>query len=63
MDESGDMESDPEYQAFVEGQRKYCRCSDRYAPCEGVLAGGMCDNMQDASDDDEHLATDCFDDY
>jgi hypothetical protein len=50
--ESGNMASDPEYQAFVEGQRKYCQCSDKYAPCDGVLAGGMCDDVQDDIDDD-----------
>lgn len=56
--ESGDMASDPEYQAFVEGQLKHCRCASRYAPCDGVLAGGMCDDMQD---DDEERCFFCSD--
>lgn len=45
--EIGDPESDPDYHAFVDGQLKNCRCSYRYAPCEGVLAGGRCDELSD----------------
>ena len=48
--ESVDMTADPEYQAFVEVQRKFCRCSDIHAPCDGVLAGGMCDDFQEESE-------------
>ena len=50
--ESGDMASDPEYQRFVEGQRRFCRCS-RDSPCDGVLAGGMCDDIQDSGEFDQ----------
>lgn len=48
-----DLLNDPEYQAFVEGQRKHCGCDDRYCPCDGVLAGGMCDDIHDDSHFDE----------
>jgi hypothetical protein len=51
--ESGDITSDPEYQKFAIGQLKYCRCSQRYSPCDGVLAGGMCDDMQESDDIDD----------
>ena len=37
---------DPEYQKFVEEMAKVCKCtplSDR--PCDGLLAGGLCDEM------------------
>lgn len=38
---------DPSYQAFVEGAAKHCRCCSccRNPPCDGVLAGGMCDEF------------------
>lgn len=29
-----------------------CNCTDRIAPCDGVLAGGMCDNIQDDPEDE-----------
>ena len=48
---AGDITSDPEYQAFVEEQAKYCRCSHD-SPCAGVLAGGMCDDIQLDEDED-----------
>lgn len=44
----------PEYQAFVEEMAKHCRCSPRYRPCDGVLAGGVCDQMVDEPDFDYH---------
>ena len=56
--ESGDITADPEYQKFVIGQLKYCSCPIGHAPCDGVLAGGMCDRVQeldyfDEMDEDE----------
>lgn len=52
----------PEYQAFVETAAKHCRCS--HGPCDGVLAGGMCDelNLFD-EDDDEWTDYDYGDEY
>ena len=46
-------EEDPhqseEYQKFVESMAQHCRCAkDR--PCDGVLAGGICDDIQDDED-------------
>lgn len=36
----------PEYAAFVESMVKHCRCEPFSArPCDGVLAGGLCDGM------------------
>jgi len=43
----------PEYQAFVESMVPHCHCADRYRPCDGVLAGGLCDNMQDDERDED----------
>jgi hypothetical protein len=41
----------PEYQQFISDMVKHCRCShDR--PCDGLLAGGLCDNIQRIEDDD-----------
>lgn len=37
---------DPEYDKFVASLVPHCRCAnDR--PCDGVLAGGLCDDIQD----------------
>ncbi len=47
-----DFRDDPEYQAFVDSQAKHCHCS-RDCPCDGVLAGGFCDDMTDDHDYDE----------
>jgi hypothetical protein len=34
----------PEYQQFVEEMAKLCRCyHPNQKPCDGVLAGGLCD--------------------
>lgn len=40
-----------EYQKFVESMVPLCRCA-RDCPCDGVLAGGICDNIQDDPDDE-----------
>lgn len=48
--EDTDIADDPEYQQFVQEQAKHCRCS--HGPCDGVLAGGPCDEM-DLSEDKE----------
>ncbi len=34
------------YQRFLEGMAKHCRCGGIYCPCDGVLAGGLCDERQ-----------------
>lgn len=39
----------PEYQAFVDSMVPFCHCA-RMRPCDGVLAGGMCDDIQDMED-------------
>lgn len=31
---------------------KHCRCADLWKPCEGVLAGGICDELEDDRDDE-----------
>lgn len=50
-----DMTDDPQYQAWVESMAKHCRCSnDR--PCDGVLAGGLCDDIQDDLCDDDRVS-------
>lgn len=55
-----DITEDEEYEKFVESMVPYCHCA-RNQPCDGVLAGGLCDNIQDdpgwGDDDimDEHL--------
>lgn len=36
-----------DYVRFVESMVPRCHCSERYRPCDGVLAGGLCDGMDD----------------
>jgi len=44
------LEQDPyesdEYAAFVESMIPLCHCVG-HRPCDGVLAGGICDDIQD----------------
>lgn len=37
-----DNESE-EYQRFVASMVQHCHCHERLSPCDGVLAGGICD--------------------
>jgi len=42
-----------EYQSFVEEMAKDCRCEPHSArPCDGVLAGGICDGLNWKERDD-----------
>jgi hypothetical protein len=49
--EGSDLEHDPheseDYQRFVESMVEHCRCPASNCPCEGVLAGGLCDTVGD----------------
>lgn len=47
---SGDITDDPQYQAWVESMAKHCRCRSSDVPCAGVLAGGLCDEIDDSAD-------------
>lgn len=60
--EAEEWMNSPEYQEFVAKAAKHCRCS--HGPCGGVLAGGMCDelNLSD-EDDDEWTDYDYGDEY
>lgn len=40
-----DFTEDPGYQAFVESMAPFCHCFDG-GPCDGVLAGGLCDGLR-----------------
>jgi hypothetical protein len=42
-----------EYQRFVESMAPECHCRSGNCPCDGVLAGGVCDNIQDDPDSTE----------
>lgn len=46
---------DPEYQRFVAEQAKHCHCRPGNCPCDGVLAGGMCDDIQDDPDEEYEI--------
>lgn len=36
-----------EYQKFVASMVKHCQCRANNCPCDGVLAGGPCDMIQE----------------
>lgn len=49
-----------EYQRFVESMVQECHCKESNRPCDGVLAGGLCDGIEeeperyeDKEDDEE----------
>lgn len=48
-----------EYARFVESMIPLCHCRESNRPCDGVLAGGVCDGVQepreefDRDDDDD----------
>lgn len=39
-----DFTQSKEYAEFVEESARFCRC-DGDCPCDGVLAGGLCDGL------------------
>jgi hypothetical protein len=39
-----------EYQKFVEIMVEDCHCHEAIKPCDGVLAGGLCDGLKGAPD-------------
>lgn len=45
-DQHPDYESE-EYQKFVESMVAHCQCRANNTPCDGVLAGGPCDMIQE----------------
>jgi len=51
-------EEDPyfceEYARFVDSMVRFCKCAERHRPCDGVLAGGMCDRIKDDRDEEEY---------
>lgn len=41
-----DITEDEQYAKFVESMAHLCHCNPLWGrPCDGVLAGGLCDNM------------------
>lgn len=45
-----------EYQKFIDSMIPYCHCRSGNRPCDGVLAGGVCDGISEdepAKFDDE----------
>lgn len=49
--QSGDPFDSEEYQKFVQSMAPLCRCKESNRPCDGVLAGGLCDDFQDEPED------------
>lgn len=41
-----------EYQVFIASMQKHCHCTGQNnpCPCDGVLAGGVCDERHDEPD-------------
>lgn len=40
-----DITEDEAYEKFVESMVHHCHCAHYLRPCDGVLAGGICDNL------------------
>jgi len=38
-------DNEPGYQEHVAEATKHCKCDLLWSPCEGVLAGGVCDEI------------------
>jgi hypothetical protein len=53
--EPKDILETEDYQKFVDSMVPFCHCTDHNRPCDGVLAGGLCDNVQDTDDDYEAM--------
>jgi len=47
-----DPYQDEEYQKFVSSMVPHCHCGERNRPCDGVLAGGVCEGIKDERDDE-----------
>ena len=51
--------SDPyessEYAAFVETMADKCHCDPELRPCDGCLAGGLCDDIHREDDDEPNM--------
>lgn len=47
-----EMGLDSERQQFIESMVPHCHCDEHLRPCDGVLAGGMCDDMHERPEDD-----------
>lgn len=59
MDE--EITNDPSYQKFIEDAAKQCKCIPvSMRPCDGLLAGGLCDelNMSERDEDREDAEED-----
>ncbi len=48
--EPEDPTDSPEWQVWIEGLAKHCRCRDN-RPCDGLMAGGPCDELGDLGDE------------
>jgi hypothetical protein len=57
------MKTDPyesaEYQRFVESMVEHCHCHEGNRPCDGVLAGGLCDGIGEDDYEDEENCDEC----
>lgn len=42
-----------EYQKFVDSMVPHCHCKESNRPCDGVLAGGPCDGVEEEPNDDD----------
>lgn len=45
-------QDDPAYQKMLDEMAKMCRCKGMDKPCDGLLAGGLCDHLNFSERDD-----------
>lgn len=56
-----DPYNDVAYQEFVESMVPHCHCDERFRPCDGILAGGVCDQIKDERDEPPYDSDDELD--
>jgi len=50
--EQADPTESEDYAKFVESMVPHCHCTGQNRPCDGVLAGGVCDNIHESLEDE-----------
>jgi len=58
---SEDIFNSEQYQKFVDSMTHHCRCTGQPRPCDGVLAGGICDDWQEDPRDEEETPGERYD--
>ena len=58
FDAMNDPFQSAEYERFVQSMVPHCHCSEHHRPCDGVLAGGLCDGLKDEREEGDPFERD-----